>query len=163
MSRPSSKKKVRLAPKTSSEAVNIKGVLASDGALSGKLSDHSADLANGGVKFMMGSLPRAAFDVKRAELSKNWPSGKLIRESQITSGFLHEQVFENWTLSCFDDKLFVIHGAIRAKWEALGGRKWGLPTTDELDAKLGQGRYTLFELKSRRLAAVATRPSIGRT
>lgn len=49
---------------------------------------------------------------------------------------------------CYNSKTqasYEIHGAIYEKWMKLGGRSWGIPTTDESPSADRVGRFNLFE------------------
>ena len=55
--------------------------------------------------------------------------------------------FANGSCICWNVNLhdaFEIHGAIYAKWQALGGLAWGVPTTDETATPDTVGRYNHF-------------------
>jgi YD repeat-containing protein len=53
-------------------------------------------------------------------------------------------------------------GAIRDRWNALGGRNWALPTTDEIATPDGQGRYNHFANSSGvEDASIYWHPNVG--
>lgn len=73
-----------------------------------------------------------------------------------------------WTFErcciCYNSKrkeAFLITGAIYAKWLALGGRRWGVPNTDELPTADGTGYFNHFNDDTKSIFWSPNTPACG--
>lgn len=136
-------------------------LLSNLGKVSGDVlkKDNPASATHGSVfdKVQYKSMYADQIEKKFKELGGERHFGTLIKRGSQTWYYQWGCLYYNQNLKT----VFEIYGAIYVKWQALGGLKWGLPTTDELPCADGVGRFSHFIQKSGMLLSIFWSPQTG--